>query len=84
MFEVPNRILAVLCGLAVCASAAVDQCKPIGWATRSGRTSTAFEVTGGGNVAPITVKTFDDLQKYAKEGRIPSAVHRDIYHQKYY
>ena len=48
MFEVPNRILAVLCGLAVCASAAVDQCKPIGWATRSGRTSTAFEVTGGG------------------------------------
>ena len=49
MFEVSNRILAVLCGLAVCASAAVDQCKPIGWATRSGRTSTAFEVTGGGN-----------------------------------
>ena len=67
MFEVSNRILAVLCGLAVCASAAVDQCKPIGWATRSGRTSTAFEVTGGGNVAPITVKTFDDLQKYAKD-----------------
>ena len=67
MFEVPNRFLAVLCGLAVCASAAVDQCKPIGWATRSGRTSTAFEVTGGGNVAPVTVKTFDDLQKYAKD-----------------
>ena len=67
MFEVPNRILAVLCGLAVFASAAVDQCKPIGWATRSGRTSTAFEVTGGGNVAPITVTTFADLQKYAKD-----------------
>ena len=67
MFEVSNRILAVLCGLAVCASAAVDQCKPIGWATRSGRTSTAFEVTGGGNEAPVTVKTFDDLQKYAKD-----------------
>ena len=47
--------------------AGVDQCKPIGWATRSGRTSTAFEVTGGGNATPITVKTFDDLQKYAKD-----------------
>ena len=67
MFEVSNRILAVLCGLAVCASAAVDQCKPIGWATRSGRTSTEFNVTGGGNATPITVKTFADLQKYAKD-----------------
>lgn len=67
MFEVSSRILAVLCGLAVCASAAVDQCKPIGWATRSGRTSTPFEVTGGGNATPITVTTFADLQKYAKD-----------------
>lgn len=67
MFEVLNRILAVLCGLAVCASAAVDQCKPIGWATRSGRTSTEFNVTGGGNATPITVTTFADLQKYAKD-----------------
>ncbi len=67
MFEVSNRILAVLCGLAVCASAAVDQCKPIGWATRAGRTSTEFNVTGGGNATPITVKTFADLQKYAKD-----------------
>ena len=67
MFEASNRILAVLCGLAVCASAAVDQCKPIGWATRSGRTSTEFNVTGGGNATPITVKTFADLQKYAKD-----------------
>ena len=67
MFEASNRILAVLCGLAVCASAAVDQCKPIGWATRSGRTSTEFNVTGGGNSTPITVKTFADLQKYAKD-----------------
>ena len=62
-----NKVLVALCTIAVCASAAVDQCKPIGWATRSGRTSTAFEVTGGGNVAPVTVKTFDDLQKYAKD-----------------
>lgn len=67
MFEVSNQILAVLCGLAVCASAAVDQCKPIGWATRSGRTSTEFNVTGGGNATPITVTTFADLQKYAKD-----------------
>ena len=62
-----NKVLIALSLFAVCASAAVDQCKPIGWATRSGRTSTAFEVTGGGNTAPITVKTFDDLQKYAKD-----------------
>ena len=67
MFELPSRILAVLCGLTICASAAVDQCKPIGWATRSGRSSMAFEVTGGGNATPITVKTFNDLQKYAKD-----------------
>ncbi len=67
MFDVPSRFLAVLCGFAVCASAAVDQCKPIGWATRSGRSSTAFEVTGGGNATPVTVKTFNDLQKYAKD-----------------
>ena len=67
MFEVPSKVIAVLCGLAVFASAAVDQCKPIGWATRSGRTSTPFEVTGGGNATPITVTTFADLQKYAKD-----------------
>ena len=62
-----NKVLIALSLFAVCASAAVDQCKPIGWATRSGRTSTAFEVTGGGNTAPITVKTFDEVQKYAKD-----------------
>ena len=67
MFKVPSRFLTVLCVFAVSASAAVDQCKPIGWATRSGRTSTAFEVTGGGNATPIVVKTFSDLQKYAKD-----------------
>ena len=67
MFEMSSRILAILCGFAVCASAAVDQCKPIGWATRSGRTSTPFEVTGGGNATPVTVTTFADLQKYAKD-----------------
>ncbi len=67
MIGLTSRILVVLCLLAVFVSAAVDQCKPIGWATRSGRTSTAFEVTGGGDATPITVKTFNDLQKYAKD-----------------
>ena len=61
MFKVPSRFLTVLCAFAVSASAAVDQCKPIGWATRSGRTSTEFNVTGGGNATPITVTTFADL-----------------------
>ena len=67
MIGLTSRILVILCLLAVFVSAAVDQCKPIGWATRSGRTSTAFEVTGGGDATPITVKTFNDLQKYAKD-----------------
>ncbi|WP_407444360.1 CBM35 domain-containing protein [Fibrobacter sp.] len=59
--------LALTAALATFAEAGADQCKPIGWATRSGRTSTAFEVTGGGNATPITVTTFADLQKYAKD-----------------
>ena len=67
MIGLSSRFLVVLCLLAVFVSAAVDQCKPIGWATRSGRSSTAFEVTGGGDATPITVKTFNDLQKYAKD-----------------
>ena len=49
------------------AQAAVDQCTPIGWATREGRTGGEFSVTGGGNVVPDTVRTFSDLQKYAKD-----------------
>ncbi|WP_083596836.1 CBM35 domain-containing protein [Fibrobacter sp. UWP2] len=65
--KILSKISLLAVGFAVCASAAVDQCKPIGWATRSGRTSTAFEVTGGGNMAPITVTTLADLQKYAKD-----------------
>ena len=48
-------------------SYAQDQCKPIGWATWSGRTGGATAVTGGGNATPITVKTFADLLKYAKD-----------------
>jgi pectate lyase len=65
--KILSKISLLAVGFAVCASAAVDQCKPIGWATRSGRTSTPFEVTGGGNATPITVTTFADLQKYAKD-----------------
>ena len=65
--KILSKISLLAAGLAVCASAAVDQCKPIGWATRSGRTSTPFEVTGGGNATPITVTTLADLQKYAKD-----------------
>ena len=57
--------VAPLCsGIAL---AAVDQCKPIGWATREGRSGGEFNITGGGNATPITVTTFDDLQKYAKD-----------------
>jgi pectate lyase len=46
---------------------AQDQCKPIGWATRSGRTGGEVSVTGGGNATPITVTTFADLKKYASD-----------------
>ncbi len=56
--------------------AAVDQCKPIGWATRSGRTSTAFEVTGGGNVAADTVRDFTQLQNLVKDAT-PKVIYID-------
>lgn len=46
-----------------------DQCKPIGWATRSGRTGGAFNVTGGGTATPIVVTTFSDLSKYASDNQ---------------
>lgn len=59
--------LALSAVFATFAEAAVDQCKPIGWATRSGRTSTAFEVTGGGNLRADTVRTFADLKSLAAD-----------------
>ena len=63
-----NMKLALLLSfLPVYALAALDECKPIGWATREGRTGGEFSVTGGGNVVPDTVRTFTDLQKYAKD-----------------
>ena len=46
-----------------------DQCKPIGWATRSGRTGGAVSVTGGGSVAAIVVNNFADLAKYASDAQ---------------
>jgi len=51
------------------ASTGKDPCKPIGWATRSGRTGGTFDVTGGGDIAPIVVKSFADLKTYASDGQ---------------
>lgn len=53
-----------------------DQCKPIGWATRSGRTGGPANVTGGGNATPIVVKTFAALQQ-AASGTDPKVIHID-------
>ena len=41
----------------------------MGWATRSGRTGGAVNVTGGGSAAPVTVKSFADLAMYAGDGQ---------------
>ncbi|MCQ2093052.1 MAG: pectate lyase [Fibrobacter sp.] len=74
-----KNALAASVVLALCAldaQAAVDQCKPIGWATRSGRTATAFEVTGGGNVAADTVRSFSQLQNLVK-GTTPKVIYID-------
>jgi len=46
-----------------------DQCKPLGWATRSGRTGGTFNVTGGGTATPVVVTTFAQLQQYASDGQ---------------
>ena len=51
-------------------------CKPIGWATRNGRTGGAVEVTGGGDATPIVVKSFAELQSNA-EGDQPRVIHID-------
>lgn len=53
-----------------------DQCKPVGWATWSGRSGGAASVTGGGDVTPIVVTTFADLAKYASDGQ-PRVIHID-------
>lgn len=53
-----------------------DPCKPIGWATRAGRTGDAVSVTGGGNAAPTVVTTFADLATLAADGQ-PRVIHID-------
>ena len=67
MFDMKLKLALLLSFLPVYALAAMDVCQPIGWATREGRTGGEFNVTGGGNAVPDTVRTFSDLQKYAKD-----------------
>lgn len=70
-------VLAASLFLSIRTSApAQDQCKPIGWATRDGRTGGAVAVTGGGNATPVVVKTFADLQA-AASGTAPKVIHID-------
>src|SRR5690606_37663476 len=49
-------------------------CRAIGWATRNGRTGGAVDVTGGGDVTPVVVSTFAELQTQAS-GRQPAVIH---------
>jgi len=44
-----------------------DVCRPIGWATRDGRSATAWTITGGGNATPTIVEAFADLPKCVKD-----------------
>ena len=69
-------LLAVVPIFTGIAQAAVDQCKPIGWATREGRTGGEFNVTGGGDATPVIVTSFADLQKYAKDSN-PQVIYID-------
>lgn len=64
----------IVLGVLLVAAQAEDQCKPLGWATRTGRTGGAFSVTGGGNATPIVVTTFADLVKYAQDNQ-PRVIH---------
>jgi pectate lyase len=45
-----------------------SQCKAVGWATRTGRSGSAFTVTGGGNATPNVAKSFADLKAWAADG----------------
>jgi len=78
--DIPLKNFAKIALIFGCAAlevhAAADQCKPIGWATRSGRSSTAFEVTGGGNVVADTARDFSTLQSLVK-GTTPKVIYID-------
>ena len=52
------------------------RCKPVGWATRDGRTGSAVEVDGGGDATPVVAKSFAELQSYAGGGQ-PRVIHID-------
>jgi pectate lyase len=51
-------------------------CEPIGWATRNGRSGGAVDVVGGGNAAPVIVKTFAELES-AASGSQARVIHVD-------
>lgn len=51
-------------------------CRAIGWATRVGRTGGEFNVTGGGDAAPVIVDNFGDLQQLAA-GTEPRVIYID-------
>lgn len=76
MSPIASTVKILLLGVAVLTVQAQDQCKPIGWATRSGRTGGTASVTGGGNAAPVTVKTFADL-KSAASGTTAKVIYID-------
>jgi pectate lyase len=46
-----------------------DLCKALGYATRTGRSGSAFNVTGGGNATPNVAKSFADLKTWAADGQ---------------
>jgi pectate lyase len=51
-------------------------CKPIGWATRDGRTGGEVAVTGGGDAMPVVVTSFAALQSAAQDSQ-PRVIHID-------
>ena len=76
MFDMKLKLALLLSFLPVYALAAADVCKPIGWATREGRSGGEFNVTGGGDATPVIVTSFTDLQKYAKDSK-PQVIYID-------
>ena len=74
MGSISMRNACIALGILVAGVLAQDQCKPVGWATRTGRTGGAYNVTGGGNAAPIVVTTFADLLKYVQDDQ-PRVLH---------